>query len=207
MRCFERIAGRGRNQEQAKTRLACFRLGKILAEMGNGVERLEERPAWTRRELDCADPRMGLLKSMESFRSDAERRTDQSATGSSVRHYQNALSCVIGQQIFPEQARAFKEVQHRERTARRGLHAKEVRLRPPHLILFRIPAAHLVKPQPLPFRQIDFFEPVISLQAGNGQALPAKLVEYLAGSVEGPPKWAGDDKTDPRACQSLRGQL
>src|SRR5437016_7764902 len=113
MRCSERIAGRGRNQEQAKTRFACFRLGKFLAEMGNGVERLEERPAWTRRELDCADPRMRLLKSMESFRSDEERRTDQSATGPSVRDYQNALSCVIEEQIFPELARPFKQVQHR----------------------------------------------------------------------------------------------
>src|SRR6266568_5582426 len=136
MRCFERIAGRGRNQEQAKTRLACFRLRKFLAEMRNGVERIEERQAWAR--IDCADPRMGLLKSMESFRSDAERRTDQSAAGPSVRDYQNVLSCVIGEQIFPEQARPFKQVQHRERAARRGWHAKEVRLRPPHLILFRI---------------------------------------------------------------------
>src|SRR5437773_7694943 len=79
-------------------------------------------------------------------------------------------------------------------------------MRPPHLILFRIPVAHLVKPQPLPFRQIDFFELVISLQAGNGQALAAKLVEHLPGSVERPPERAGDDKTDPRACQGLRGQ-
>src|SRR5712692_4465894 len=111
---------------------------------------------------------MGLLKSMESFRSDAERRTDQSATGSSVRHYQNALSSMIGHQIFTEQAHPFKQVQHRERAARSGLHTKEVRLRPPRLILLRKPLPHFVKRKPLPFRQIDFFEPVISLQAGNG---------------------------------------